>query len=186
MTNTPRITAGRIAALLFAAVAVGMFFEFTKGDGTNAVRYVIGNLAAPWLIVPFIGGRSVRSPWLGAFFGGALAVVSLLSFYAVLEVTTHSLSVHVLANYVLFVTAGAVVGAMTGASASMSLRHSMRWLALGLPALFVLEPLVAFAIGFSGGRSTSNVVVWCCELVLGVVGIGAVTRRWRSSRPARP
>jgi hypothetical protein len=164
----------RLGLCVLAAVLVGAFFFAVKGDGTDPLRYVVGNLAAPWLIVPFAGGRTVRQPLGGAIVGAVLAVVSLTAFYGILDLLTHSLSVHVMANYLLFFSAGAVVGGATGVLGALSRRHLTWWLALGLPALFVLEPLAAFAVRFSGGRTGVNIAVWAVELVLGVVSFGAV------------
>jgi hypothetical protein len=171
----------RLTALVLAAAVVGLGFQVIKGDGTDALRYVLGNLAAPWLVVPFVGGRAVRSPARGALLGAVLAVVSLVAFYAALEVRTHSLSVHVAANYVLFGTAGAVAGAVVGCIASLSRPPTHWWLVLCLPALFVLEPVAAFAVGSSGGRTPTNTVAWAAELVLGVIGAALVVRRRRRS-----
>lgn len=166
----------RLLMLFLAAVLVGVLFEVIKGDGTNPFRYVIGNLAAPWLVVPFAGGRSVRNPLAGALIGAVLAIVSLAAFYSLLELVNHSLSIHVLSNYVLFFSAGAVVGGVTGLLATLSRPFLTWWLALGLPALFVLEPFAAFAVGFSGGRTGVNVAVWVVELLLGVVSFVVVLR----------
>ncbi|MGU3410628.1 hypothetical protein ACLBWP_11015 [Microbacterium sp. M1A1_1b] len=154
--------------LLVAAVCVGVLFEVVKGDGTDSIRYVIGNLAAPWLVVPFLGGRRSWSSVGGAVFGAILAVVSLVSFYAVLEVLSHSLSVHVLSNYALFLGAGALAGAVTGLFGVLSRRYATWWFTLGLPLLFILEPFAAFAVGFSGGRTGTNVLVWAIEMLVGV------------------
>lgn len=176
-----RAKAPRLIALVLAAAVVGVGFQVLKGDGTDALRYVLGNLAAPWLVVPFVGGRAVRSPVRGALVGAVLAIVSLMAFYAALEVRTHSLSVHVASNYLLFCTAGAVAGAVVGCIASLSRRSELWWLTLCLPALFVLEPVAAFGVAFSGGRTPTNDVVWAVELVLGVIGAALFVRRRRRS-----
>jgi hypothetical protein len=165
---------------MLAGIALGVLFVVVKGDGTDPVRYVTGNLAAPWLIAPFAGGRTVRQPLGGAVVGAVLAVMSLSAFYGVLDLLTHSLSVHVIANYVLFFSAGAVVGATIGVLGALSRRQPTWWLALGLPALFILEPLAAFTVGFSGGRTGVNTAVWTIEFVLGIVSVGVLLR----SRPS--
>jgi hypothetical protein len=177
--GTAPFVVSRLLMLFVAAVFVGVLFQVIKGDGTNALRYGIGNLAAPWLVVPFVGGRSVRDPLAGALIGAVLAVVSLAAFYSVLELVSHSLSIHVISNYVLFFSAGAVVGGVTGLLATLSRRTSTWWLALGPPVLFVLEPFAAFAVGFSGGRTGVNVAVWATELLLGVVSFVVVLRAHR-------
>lgn len=173
----------RLIALVLAAAVVGVGFQVLKGDGTDALRYVLGNLAAPWLVIPFVGGRAVRSPARGALVGAVLAIVSLMAFYAALEARTHSLSVHVTSNYLLFCTAGAVAGAVAGCIASLSRRSELWWLTLCLPALFVLEPVAAFGVAFSGGRTPTNDVVWAVELALGIIGVAFICRR--RSRSAR-
>jgi hypothetical protein len=165
------------------AVIVGILFEVIKGNGTNPFRYEIGNIAAPWLIVPFLGGRNASRPFPAAAAGGALALTSLVSFYITLELLTHSLSNMMVRNYILFIGTGLIAGTLVGAFAGLSSRLHIWWLGLCLPLAFVVEPLAAFVLGLGGGRSSANIIIWVLELVVGVLGTILWVRLHRRTAP---
>jgi hypothetical protein len=163
--------ASRLISLAVLAILVGVVFELVKGDGTNPVRYELGNVASPWLIVPLYGGRTMSRPAAGATAGTVLAMVSLVSFYLTLEILTNSLlRIGAHNNHALFVAAGLVAGLVVGAFGSLSVRSRLWWLELCVPAAFILEPLAAFAVRLGDGRSTAHLSVWGLELVAGAVG----------------
>ncbi|HEY5223472.1 MAG TPA: hypothetical protein VIJ18_10565 [Microbacteriaceae bacterium] len=64
-----------------AALALGVLIALVKGEG-GGIRYDIGNLAAPWLVLPFFCGRLARRPAyavvVGAVFGAFLALLAIV------------------------------------------------------------------------------------------------------------
>ena len=73
----------RRSAALFVALALGfgVAVALLKGEA-GGTRIILGNLSAPWLLLPFFAGRARSTALSGAVSGGAVAVLSLAGFYA--------------------------------------------------------------------------------------------------------
>jgi hypothetical protein len=69
-----------VASLAVAALAFGATIATIKGQDVG-FRDALGNMSAPWVVVPFIAGARVRSLWRGALLGVAVTVLALLGFY---------------------------------------------------------------------------------------------------------
>jgi hypothetical protein len=74
--------------VLLAALAFGLAVAWIKGQDTDGrtglapLRGVLGNLSAPWLLLPFWAGLGRRPWWRAAATGLAATLVALLAFYA--------------------------------------------------------------------------------------------------------
>jgi hypothetical protein len=86
---------GRVALLVMAAAAFGALESIVKGNDAG-VREGIGNLSAPWVIVPLLAGAvgSRGSTLLGALVGLLTSLAALVGFYLanafVLDLGPHS------------------------------------------------------------------------------------------------
>jgi hypothetical protein len=165
-----------IASLLFGiAVAV------IKG-GDAGLRDSVGNVSAPWLLLPFFAGRSARGPLTGAAIGLLACLAALVGFYVaeafVLDLGTHSvlrdLELTIPAGRLYFI-AGVVFGPVFGTLGALrtSWTHALDAAVVGL--LLIGEPLVVYlyqgAQGVSPSKSgmvTSSPALSLAEVVLGV------------------
>jgi hypothetical protein len=96
-----------------AALSVGIVLGLVKGDDPGW-RGGIGNLSAPWIVLPLLAGATAPSRARGALTGGLTALVALSGFYAALTVLLgralaadplRAFAVEVRANRVYFVFA---------------------------------------------------------------------------------
>jgi Family of unknown function (DUF6518) len=188
----------KFAVVVGGALAFGALVSIVKGNGAG-LRDAIGNVSAPWLMLPFLAVLSVRvrSPLRGSLVGLAASLVALSGFYVtnsfVLELGPHSwgddLRLTVTAGRMFFALA-VVSGPLFGAIGAWWNRTHSRWLAVLVAALFLFEPLASWLYGLVERRSTSGLaLVWFGELALGVctcAATAALTRRaQRGSRSVR-
>src|SRR5947209_16181208 len=98
-------TLRRSAAILLAALAFGVAIAVLKG-GDAGLRDAIGNISAPWLLLPYLAGTVSRGPIRGALLGAATCLAALAGFYVaeafVLDLGGHPL----LTNLTLTLGAG--------------------------------------------------------------------------------
>ena len=129
-----------------------------KGNDAG-IRDDIGNLSAPWLLLPFFAGAAVERRDLAAAAGLAATVVALVAFYVanafVLELGPHSLATDLrltLGATGYWVPRGLVSGPVFGALGGLWRRRGYPAL-LGVAVLLLLdaEPLFWIAAHRMGG-----------------------------------
>ncbi|PPK97693.1 hypothetical protein CLV92_103228 [Kineococcus xinjiangensis] len=167
-----KIAGGLAAAALFGAVAAVVK---DQGGGPDSADYVVratlGNLSAPWLLLPFLAGSACRGLRGGAVTGLGTTLVALVGFYTATGLIIgldgrNGLSaapLWMLANQVHFqagLLTGPLLGAL-GAAWQRGSRHRGRgttaqgqgrvwWLAA---LLLAGEPLVLLALGYASPLS---------------------------------
>jgi hypothetical protein len=187
--------AGRIVLLVIAAAAFGALESIVKGNGAG-VRDGIGNLSAPWVIVPLLAGAvgSRVSILLGAAVGLLTSLAALVGFYVanafVLDLGAHSWSREIgltlNAGNVWF-KAGAVSGPAMGAVGAWAGRRGGFVIAWSVVGLVTFEPLVVYLTYLaSHGRFAAGDGEWngiyAAEAALGAVAAVAL---WSRARPVR-
>src|ERR671922_1750016 len=85
----------RVLVVLAAAALFGVVMSVVKGNDTG-IRDDIGNLSAPWLLLPFLTAAAMRRRTVsGAALGLAATLAGLTGFYVadafVLDLWPHSL-----------------------------------------------------------------------------------------------
>jgi hypothetical protein len=183
----------RSSTVIVAAVAFGIAVAVLKG-GDAGIRNSIGNISAPWLLLPYLAGTLGRGAIRGSLIGAATCLAALVGFYVaeafVLDLGGHplvtNLTLTLRAGGIYFV-AGLVCGPLFGALGGIHTRHWKRVLAAVVGLLLMGEPLAVFVWlschGISPG-DTSLVVnypaLWIGEVALGfllstgVLGFGPV------------
>jgi hypothetical protein len=181
--------------LVMAAVAFGALESVVKGNGAG-VRDGVGNLSAPWVIVPLLAGAvgSRGRILAGAVVGLLTSVAALVGFYganaSVLDLGSHSWSHEIgLTLYPgsVWFKAGAISGPAMGAVGAWGGRRGGFVVAWCVVGLVVLEPLVVYLMYLaSNGRFAAGDGQWngvyAAEAALGAVAAAAL---WRSARPIR-
>jgi hypothetical protein len=168
-----------LLGLLLLAVAFGVLMALVKGTGAG-IRYEVGNMSAPWLIVPVLLGRTARGHLAATLLGGLAALFSLLAFYATAAVALGLVSSSAtIGNNLFFVIAGTIGGAAFGLFASL-----WREGAVLLPLVFLAEPLVILVFDKVNATPWTQSVLLARlgEAVVGLAWLAAVTiGSWRSS-----
>jgi hypothetical protein len=172
----------RPAHLLVAAAVFGVAVAALKGSDAG-VRDSIGNISAPWLLLPYLAGTTVRSPIRGAVLGAAACLTALAGFYVaeafVLDLGDHPLLTDLRLTigagryYFIF---GVLLGPLFGALGGATYRNRLTVTALVLAFLLVGEPLAVFAWIRSAGVAPADTgfvaaypALWMGEMVLGVL-----------------
>lgn len=186
---------GRVALLVMAAAAFGALESIVKGNDAG-VRDGIGNLSAPWVIVPLLAGAvgSRGNTLLGALVGLLTSLAALVGFYManafVLDLGPHS-SLHDIGLTLnvgnMWFKAGAMSGPAMGALGAWASRRGGLVLAWSVVGLVVFEPLVVYlAYLASDGRFAAGDGQWngiyAAEAALGAVAAVAL---WRARSTAR-
>jgi hypothetical protein len=196
----------RIVAVLAGALAFGVAMSVLKGNGAGT-RSTIGNLSAPWLLVPFLaavvasGGRVPRAIVIGT----AASLVALGGFYVansiVLDLGSHSWLDDVrlaVAGGRPWFELGAVSGPVLGALGGLWARF--RRLGVVVCALLVVEPVVElagrhavvgnFALGAGAGVAVGGaeaaVGVLACVAALRLAQVGVVAGDEQSAHRVQP
>jgi hypothetical protein len=179
----------RTLLLVMVAVAFGALESLVKGNGPG-VRDGIGNLSAPWVILPLLAGAAGsrgRIP-LGAVLGLLTTIAALAGFYLanafVLDLGPHS-TVHDIALTLgagnLWFKAGAISGPAMGAAGAWASRRGRSAVAAAVAGIVVFEPAVvylAYRAGngrFAAGNGDWN-AVYAGEATLGVIAAAALWR----------
>jgi Family of unknown function (DUF6518) len=182
----------RKSAVVVGAVAFGAVVSVVKGNGAG-LRDAIGNISAPWLILPFAAALCwrVRSPLRGALVGLGASLLALIGFYCansiVLELGPHGwgddLRLAVSAGRLYFALA-IVSGPCFGFLGAWWNRTPSRWAAILIAALLVFEPLVTWLYGVLAVHHASSglALVWFGEIILGLCACAAVALTPRPSR----
>lgn len=193
MTRSPT---RRVAEALAAAAAFGVVMSVFKGNGAGT-RSDIGNLSAPWLLVPFLAaaaagnGRILR----GVVVGTAASFVALAGFYVTNSVVL-DLGPHPWLDDLRLAVGGGrywfrlalLSGPVFGALGALWRRTDSRVLGVLVFALLIGEPLTAWALLHrSVGLfefATYNPAVWIGEALVGVLACLVVARGVRRQTSA--
>jgi Family of unknown function (DUF6518) len=178
----------RVAEVLAAAALFGVVMSVFKGNGAGT-RSDIGNLSAPWLIVPFLAaaaasnGRIVR----GVVIGVAASLIALAGFYVTNSVVL-DLGPHPWLDDLRLAVGGGrywfrlalLSGPVFGALGALWRRSNSRVIGVLVFALLIGEPLAEWALLHHNVGlfefSTYNPAVWIGEAVIGVVACLIVAR----------
>ena len=189
MTSTRRLAAALACAFLF-----GLLVAWVKGNDAG-LRDAIGNMSAPWLLLPFLAGAfaGVRSLPRAALAGLAATLAALAGFYLA-ESVVLDLGPHPWLTDLALTMRGGVIwserailsGPVFGALGFWWQRtHSL--LAAGVvAAFFVLEPFAWWLYGsvYLGGQAAYPVpgypVLWLGEIAIGVLGFVFAVRCQRA------
>jgi Family of unknown function (DUF6518) len=184
----------RLAALVVAGAVFGISISVIKGNHAG-VRDTIGNVSAPWLLLPFVSsavaGRTKLA--VGAAVGLTVSITAILGFYvsnaAVLDLGPHPWLVDLrlaVEGGRMYVALALLSGPMFGALGASWQRRRPLALGIAVASLLVFEP-VAWLLYQRGADSVvaSYPLVWAAEVSLGVVGcrIALVSAR-RTTRSA--
>ncbi len=153
-----RRTARRVLLVLLAAATFGAVMSVLKGNDAG-IRDDIGNLSAPWLLLPFFAGAAVhrREPAAAAA-GLAATVTALVTFNVtnafVLDLGPHSLATDLrltLGATGYWIPRGLISGPVFGALGGFWRRR--RYPVLGVAVILLLdaEPLLWAALHDTGG-----------------------------------
>ena len=151
-----------MASLAVAALAFGATIAAIKGQDVG-VRDALGNMSAPWVLIPFVAGARVRSLWRGALLGVAVTLLAPIGFYvaeaAILNLGPHPwwVDVQLTVKWNIYDSWGIVSGLLYGALGALwSVRRSaVAGAAVGLA--FIAEPVIALLLSRGG--------IWDAELL---------------------
>jgi hypothetical protein len=167
----------------------------------GGTRDAIGNVSAPWLILPLLAGAIVapRRPAIGALVGMVSVLLALAGFYVIggqmlgLGIGPHSIRHPVTVASALgsrWLQSGTVAGLGLGAiGAWLAGRRSFNALGWSVAALLVFEPaargvyLAVRGPGLTALRADPG--IWLCEVAVGVALTAALWLR-PQRRGARP
>ena len=185
-----------LPALLVCGFAFGLLMAVIKGQDAG-VRDAVGNMSAPWVLLPFLAGtrssRILPSAWAGvvitlaAFFGFYLAEAAILDlgphpWYTDVRLTLGS--GHVYEAW------GIATGFLYGALGGLWRARSLVAAPILVGLAFICEPLLVSGLERSGlwggGGLLDHRWLWITEVVIGLaitfVVLGGA--KWRP-RPAR-
>jgi hypothetical protein len=183
----------RTLVLLGASFVFGAALAAVKGQGAD-VRDAVGNMSAPWLLVPFLAGASRPGWFRGAALGLAATVAALAGFYAaeslILDLGPHpwlvDLELTFRAGRIYFVQ-GIVSGPIFGALGGLWATKKSAAIGVLIALLFVAEPLAVWLYerrtGPAGGPGslTHYPALWMTEVAVGVVAAVWMIRHGRST-----
>ncbi len=185
----------RILLLVMAAVAFGALESVVKGNGSG-VRDAVGNLSAPWVILPLLAGAIVARGriLLGAVCGLLTTIAALVGFYLanafVLDLGPHSI-LHDLGLTLnvgnVWLKAGAVSGPAMGAVGAWAGRRGSSVVAWSLVGIVVFEPAAVYlAYLTSSGRFAAGDGAWDA-VYAAETGVGAIAAAvlWSRARAMR-
>src|SRR5438093_1321141 len=113
-----------VAWLAVAALAFGATIAAIKGQDVG-FRDALGNMSAPWVLVPFVAGAQGRSFGRGALLGVAVTLLALVGFYvaeaAVLDLGPHPwwVDLQLTVKWNVYDSWGIVSGLLYGALGSL-------------------------------------------------------------------
>lgn len=180
----PRLPLVRVLAVVAGSIAFGVALSLFKGT-SGGLRDFIGNLSAPWLLLPFLAGAAWRPGRLApsAVLGLVASISALAAFYAtntlVLEVGLST----ALESGRLFFALGLVSGPVFGLLGGWARRRSVP-AAVAMAGFFVLEPAawLVHVHTLPLASSASYPVVWLAEGLVGALGALAAVVLLRRER----
>ncbi len=183
----------RLLWVLLGAVAFGVLIAVVKGQEDD-VRNVIGNMSAPWVVLPFLAGMAFRRPLRGALVGVLATEVAFLAFYVaeavILDLGPHPWYVDLkltVGTVYIYETLGLVSGAVYGALGALFAKRRTTRLTATVGAAFVAEPLIVWVMWkgsiWGGPGILDYPALWIGEVVLGLCLIALPYDLARRRRP---
>lgn len=180
-------TCRQTLVLIAIGVIFGVAVALVKG-GSSGVRDSVGNISAPWLLLPFFAGRMTRSGIRGAVVGAATCLAALVGFYIaeafVLDLGGHTILTDLsltLGAGRLYFLAGATSGPILGAIGGSDFGHRVGATAFVVGLVLIGEPIAVFGWLASARVSSSDTgmvvaypALWIAEMVLGIVLCGFI------------
>jgi hypothetical protein len=182
-----------LAIAASGALAFGVGVSIFKGNGSG-VRDAIGNLSAPWLILPFAAGAGAGGGRVGrgALVGALVSLLALGGFYFansfVLALGAHPwlLDLRLAFGEGYFFRFAALSGPIFGGLGGWWTRSRSRALAVAVAALLVFEPLAWLAYSKIQGLALVYGYaepVWAVEVLVGIAVCALLARGLRPRRP---
>ncbi len=191
----------RVCVIAVGAYAYGFIAEHLPAAQTDATIFWIGNLAAPFVLIPFLAGawhfRPVAASAVGAL-AGVAAVAGFYDLVAVARTTaveqglptstpTGTVIAQAYANWFRNLLLGdpggrpwlavaLVTGLIFGYLGYTWARKGSRLAASAVAAVFIVEPLVHVA-GHRYNLRPLNLSIWGLEALIGVAGLAWVWLR---------
>lgn len=160
-----------------SALAFGVLIAVVKGQDVG-VRDALGNLSAPWVVVPFAAGAAARSVRRGVLLGLGATLLALLGFYlaeaAVLNLGPHPwyVDLRLTLHWNVYDTWGVPTGIAYGALGALWTLDRSRLAGASVGVTFVAEPLIVFALEHRriwGGAGTLQYPwLWASEVAVGL------------------
>jgi hypothetical protein len=185
-------TAQRLLLIVLAAAAFGVAMSVLKGNDTG-IRDDIGNLSAPWLLLPFFAGAAMRGRGLaGAAAGLAATFAALTAFYLanafVLDLGPHSLANELrLAFTGYWFPRGLMSGPVFGALGALWRRHGYPTFGVAVILLLDAEPLFWAVAHRAGGVASfdfqPSFAVSIGEALVGVTACACLVFVLRRAQP---
>src|SRR3954449_2619158 len=168
-----------IGSLGFAALVFGAAIAVSKGQDAG-FRDALGNLSAPWVLVPFVAGTRAPGPWRGALLGVAVTLLALLGFYvaeaAVLDLGRHPwwVDLQLTVKWNVYDSWGIASGMLYGTLGALwsARRSAVAGVAVGLA--FVAEPAITFLLARAGiwdAELLHYTWLWAAEVTAGACAI---------------
>jgi Family of unknown function (DUF6518) len=185
LTSTRRLAGALAGAFLF-----GLLMAWVKGNDAG-LRDAIGNMSAPWLLLPFlVGAFGVARTLPGAALAGLAATVTAIAGFYLADSVVLDLGPHPwLTDLALTMRAGVfwaeraiVSGPVFGALGFWWQRRRSLLAAGVVAALFVLEPFAWWLYGsvYLGGQPAYPVpaypALWLGEIAAGLLGFELALR----------
>lgn len=174
-------TAPRLFLIVVAAAVFGAGMSILKGNDVG-LRDDIGNLSAPWLLLPFFSGAALQKPKLAWVAGLAATVAALTAFYVanafVLDLGPHSL-IHDLRLTVgatgYWLPRGLVSGPVFGALGGLWRRRGYPMFGVAVLLLLDVEPFFWAVAHRAGGVASFGFrPSLAASVAEAVVGLAAV------------
>jgi len=176
----------KLTLLLLGSVAFGVVMAAIKGQDVG-VRDALGNLSAPWIVIPFLAGMRSTSVWRATLVGVATTLASLLGFYvaeaAILDLGPHPwyIDLKLTAGAVnIYEKCGVFSGALYGALGGLWAMRRTVWAAAAIGLAFVVEPAITLVTSraglWGGGGLLDYAWMWVGEIVVGGAAIAYVIR----------
>jgi hypothetical protein len=189
----------RLLLIVLAAAAFGAAMSALKGNDAG-IRDDIGNLSAPWLLLPFFAGAVMRRGRLGAAAAGLAATVAALVAFYVTNAFVLDLGPHSFVNDLrltvgatgYWLPRGVVTGPAFGALGGLWRQRGYPTAGVAVLLLLDAEPLFwAAAHGAGGVASFDFQPSLTASLVESVLGVATVVcmvivlrRSHRATAPA--
>jgi hypothetical protein len=173
----------RVAITRFGlgAIALGVVVAVAKGQDSG-VRDALGNLSAPWVLVPFLAGSRFRSVWLGAAVGVAVTLAAFFGFYvaeaAILDLGPHPwyVDLKLTVGWNVYESWGIVSGLVYGALGALWSSRRSVVAAAAVGVAFVAEPLIVLLLWRGGVWGDGGLLLhyrwmWSAEILVGLAGV---------------
>jgi Family of unknown function (DUF6518) len=176
--------------MLLASLVFGVVMSIVKGNGAG-VRSDVGNLSAPWLLLPFLAAAVSSDGRLGRAMaiGGASSALGLVGFYVansfVLDLGPHPWLIDLrlaLHSSLYWLRLGLVSGPVMGLLGGLWRRTGSRLVAIAVSALLIGEPLAEASLR-NHAIGTFAVAGSKPQVLLGEALVGLAVCGWVALRP---